>query len=108
MTQAGAAYGPLYRAPRLQRSNALDNIHALTRNQRAGPHGQGTGMSLQYDGSDSETGRCYYLESNTLRGLLQIASKLSSGDKIDADKRRDMAQWMQERLIRLQVSDVWD
>jgi hypothetical protein len=61
-------------------------------------------MTLKYDGSDIEMGRCYYLESGTLFGLLQIASKLSSGDYIDADMRRDMAQWMQARLIQLIVT----
>ena len=35
----------------------------------------------------------------TLRGLLKIASEMSASP-VDADRRRDMAQWMQRRLIR--------
>lgn len=56
--------------------------------------------NLHYDGSDVDPDAYYAIEGTTLRGLLKIASEMSSGFRMDADRRRDVAQWMQERLIR--------
>lgn len=60
---------------------------------------------IAYDGSNVKDGHCYYLESGTLKGLLKIAIKLNTGDRISADERRDMAQWMQARLTDLVVCE---
>jgi hypothetical protein len=46
-------------------------------------------------------GHVYAVDGGTLNGLLSIASKLSCGDKIHADARRDYGQWIQVRLDKL-------
>lgn len=56
-------------------------------------------------------GKMYYIPGGTLVGLLRIASELSSGNKIDADKRRDMGQWIQAQLdsrVEAPPQDIWE
>jgi len=43
-------------------------------------------------------GHMYYVDGNSLNGILTIAALLSGGASIDADKRRDLGQWIQVHL----------
>jgi hypothetical protein len=63
-------------------------------------------MSLRYDGSDVKPNVFYAIEGSTLKSLLEIAQEMSSGVRMDADRRRDAAQWMQERLIQAVAFDL--
>jgi hypothetical protein len=54
---------------------------------------------LRYDGSDVDPEADYAIEGTTLRRLLQIVGEMSSGVVMNADRRRDLAQSVQERLI---------
>jgi hypothetical protein len=54
-------------------------------------------------------GRIYQVSGGFLHQLEKVASTLSSGEKIDADRRRDMAQWIQAQLDRAEmVPDLWE
>jgi len=63
--------------------------------------------NLRYDGSDVDPNEFYVIEGSTLIGILKIASEMSSGFRMDADRRRDCAQYMQEQLIQaLKLADM--
>jgi hypothetical protein len=47
-------------------------------------------------------GHIYYVDGETLNGLLSISRKLACGDKIHVDVRRDYGQWIQARLDNLE------
>jgi len=53
---------------------------------------------LGYKGEGVIDHAFYAIEGTTLRRLLLIMSELSSGNRCDADRRRDLAQSVQDRL----------
>src|SRR5215472_18819628 len=69
--------------------------------------GLGTPMSdkLRADGSDVEPYEYYAIEGTTLQRLMRIMSEMSSGVVMSTDRRRDLAQSVQDRLTEAILID---
>ena len=60
---------------------------------------------LHPDGSDVEPYEYYAIEGETLRRVMRVMSEMSSGVTMSADRRRDLAQSVQNRLTEAILID---